>query len=385
MNYTKNEHGHYVWPTLYKTASKGKEQKWDICVVPLHGERGDIVVEHGQVGGKIQVAIVTVEKGKNLGKKNATTGEEQAGLEAQAKWLKQQDKGYSVERGGGSMELKPMLAHAYGDVKDKVVFPAYVQPKLDGCRCLAYKEAEGKVRLISRQNKEFGAWLDHIREAVDKIASVGDILDGELYVHGVPFQKVVSWIKKEQPATSNLQYHIYDRVSDECFADRSFANALLLDPVGSEAAKPHVFPDSCLVQVPTLSVESHEDVEKLHEKFVSEGYEGAILRVGDCKYTQGYRSRQLLKVKAFHDAEFEIVGVIDGKGKFAGRAIFQCKTLDGYMFEAVPRGRDELRQRYFDDREKLIGKQLTVKFFDWTSSEESVPRFPIALSVRDYE
>jgi hypothetical protein len=212
MNYTKNEHNHYVWPTLYKTASKGKEQQWDICVVPLHGERGDIVVEHGQVGGKIQVAIVTVEKGKNLGKKNATTGKEQAVLEAQAKWLKQQDKGYSVERGGGSMELKPMLAHKYEDVKD-IVFPAHIQPKLDGCRCLAYRESEDVVRLISRQGKDFGKWLGHIREALKHMMKVGDVFDGELYVHGTsrrscPGSKRISQTLPSWSTTSTTAFRL---------------------------------------------------------------------------------------------------------------------------------------------------------------------------------
>jgi DNA ligase-1 len=378
VNHTKNEHGHYVWPALYKTASKGKEQQWDICVVPLHGERGDIVVEHGQVGGKIQVAIVTVEKGKNLGKKNATTGKEQAVLEAQAKWLKQQDKGYSVERGGGSMELKPMLAHKYEDVKD-IVFPAHIQPKLDGCRCLAYRESEDVVRLISRQGKDFGKWLGHIREALKHMMKVGDVFDGELYVHGVNFQTVLSWIKKDQPDTSKLEYHVYDRVSADGFLDRMLQTFPRIAG-GSLASE-----TTCIRTVDTDSVNSREEVQAKHEEYVAAGYEGAILRLGDCKYTQGYRSRQLLKVKSFMDAEFKCVDVVDGVGKCAGQGIYVLETDKGACFNAKPKGRDEVRFDLFTNKADYIGKMVTVTFFEWTTSETPIPRFPIAIGVRDYE
>lgn len=384
-----------TWPTLYKSSSKSKEQQWDITVVPavigevspgIVGIPADIIVRHGQVGGKIQESKVHIDKGKNLGKANETTPYQQACSEAASKFLKQKDKGYSEERGGGSMERKPMLAHKYEDCKDKVVFPAYIQPKLDGMRCIAHRETPTLVTLTSRLGKEFGHWLNHIRDALGKLMEVGETWDGELYVHGMPFQTLSSLVKKEQPDTKKIQYHVYDKVTDDVFADRSFAIALALDPEGTEAAEPWKPVDPCLVKVPTLSVKDHTEVEFYHEHFVSRGYEGAILRVGDCTYKQGYRSRELLKVKAWQDGEFRIVGVKAGIGKMANQGIFVCEMPDkSATFDVKPTGRDSLRETYLREKDKYIGKMYTVKYFSMTDSEKPVPRFPSGIAVRDYE
>lgn len=367
------------WPKLYKKSSKDKEQQWDIKVVPVSGEPGkpdcaDIVVNHGQVDGKIQTSTVHVTQGKNLGKANATTPYTQAWSEAEAKWLKQKDKGYSEERGGGSMELKPMLAHKYEDCKDKVTFPAYLQPKLDGVRCLAHRESETKVRLISRQGKDFGTSLDHIRDTLLNILDVGETWDGELYVHGMTFQKLISLVKKDQPDSKKLEYHVYDKISDERF---SFRNSHLVENI------PYEHPTIKFVW--TAILYSHVAVESAHEKFVSEGYEGVMLRVGDCTYKQGYRSRELLKVKSFKDGEFKILDIVPGIGKMEDQGIFVCEMPDGTRFNCKPKGRDELRQDYLANKDKYIGKMLIVSYFEMTDSEHPVPRFPSGIAVRDYE
>ncbi len=374
-----------TWPTLFKKTSKGKDQQWDLAVVPCETIGTEeqwpavIRVKHGQVGGKIQTSSVYIDTGKNLGKANATTPVEQAVSEADSKWLKQKDKGYSEEMGGASLDLKPMLAHEYQ--KAKVTFPSYVQPKLDGVRCIAHCEAVNLVRLFSRQGKEFSG-LTHIKSALASVMKVGDVWDGELYVHGMPFQRIISLVKKDREESKAVEYHVYDAVSDEPFSNRFLWAINAIKAGNASVSSAHL---GCLRIVETMTASSHEDVEECHEMYVSAGYEGAILRVGDCTYARGHRSRQLLKVKAFTTDEFKIVGVEEGKGKFEGRAVFVCETAGGTRFNAVPRGRDELRQRYFQDREKLVGEMLTVRFFEWTTSDPPVPRFPVAIAVRDYE
>lgn len=123
-------------PTLYKTTSTGKEQMWDIKVLMLEENKPypTIRITYGQVGGKLQVKDEVIKVGKNLGKSNETTPAEQALSEAEARWTKQKErKGYSEERGGQDLSLRPMLAHKYLENQDKVTFPCFVQPKLDGC------------------------------------------------------------------------------------------------------------------------------------------------------------------------------------------------------------------------------------------------------------
>jgi DNA ligase-1 len=388
MDYSEHANGLRTWPTLYKTSSTGKEQQWDLAVVPtpyLDGvTAGTIRVEYGPVGGKIQTATVLVGKGKNLGKANETTPLEQATAEARARWLKQKDKGYAQRRGGGDMTYKPMLAHKYEDCKGKVAFPAWVQPKLDGVRAIAVRRGDD-IRLISRQGKEH-AGLAHVRRALLAFMREGDVWDGELYTHGMPFQTLVSLVKKDRPDSQKVGYHVYDMVSDAPFGERFF-DELLKGRFRADCTAVHGTDELLVVQpVVTVNVQCAEDVEAYHEKFVAAGYEGAMLRAGDCTYRQGYRSRELLKVKAFQEEDFRVVDVVPGVGKMADQGIFVCETGAGTLFRAKPRGRDALRQQYLAEKDRFIGKMLTVTFFSYTDDKlRPVPRFPVGKCVRDYE
>lgn len=378
------------FPVLYKTASDGKEQQWEIKVVPVYSVGdvaagteqpvAEIVTTHGQVGGKMQTATVRVEKGKNLNKANATTAWQQGQLEAEAKWKKQLDKGYSESRGGASMDLKPMLAQKYEDRKDKVDFAnAFVQPKLDGVRALAIRKGDN-ISLLSRQGKEH-VGLAHIRTSLLAVMPDGAIWDGELYHHDIEFQKIISLVKKEQTESARVQYHVYDSVGDEGFELRNHAVATALDPEGTESSGTK--PNPCLVLVPTLRVRSHDEVFAAHAEHVAAGYEGAMLRWGTNGYKSGYRSEHLLKIKSWTDGEFEIVDVVPGVGKEADKGTFVCKTAQGTLFNCRPEGSDSVRAEYLANKANYISKQLKVKYFDLTTSEAPVPRFPVGLAVRD--
>lgn len=117
------------WKTLYKKSSTGKVQIWKICV-----DGNKICIEHGQRGGKIQNTIEEVKKGKNIGKENETTPEQQAELKAESKYKKQLDKGY-VESLDNVDEIVylPMLAHTFDKRKNDIKYPCCVQRKFDGC------------------------------------------------------------------------------------------------------------------------------------------------------------------------------------------------------------------------------------------------------------
>ena len=114
---------------------------------------------------------------------------------------------------------------------------------------------------------------------------------------------------------------------------------------------------------------------------VEKGYEGAIIRPKAGKYEYGFRSNTLLKVKTFSDAEFEVVNVIEGKGKFEGKACFICKNdlTDSTLVCTIATTMEEKAQQ-FQNKEKYIGKKLTVKFFGRT--DEQIPRFPTGKAFR---
>lgn len=363
---------------LYKITKTGAVQEWNIEIGEFDGQ-WYYEVTHGQKDGKKQVKRSYV-KGKNIGKANETTPEQQARSEALSKRLKQLDGGYSdsleaVE--AGEISLLPMLAHEYVENQAKVVFPAYLQPKLDGIRCLAYFE-DGDVHLISRKGKPFV--LKHISDSLRKMYEDGElpqstILDGELYHPDIEFQQIVSLIKREQKDTGLVQFHIYD-VADHTlsFASR-FVNGLQ-----------KIFkPTTNIKLVETRQVTDEQDVYNLHTNWTLHlGYEGSIIRYGEKPYEIGKRSRFLLKLKDFKTEEFIIFGA--KQNVFApDTCVFILHTKDGHPFDCMPVGTHEQRKAMWTNCLDYIGKLMTVKFFEWTTSEKSVPRFPVGLCVRDYE
>jgi ATP-dependent DNA ligase len=126
---------------------------------------------------------------------------------------------------------------------------------------------------------------------------------------------------------------------------------------------------------------SYEDIKIMHDYFVTEGYEGIILRK-DEQY-KNTRSSNLLKYKEFDDDEMEIIGFSEGVGTEVGLVIWEVKTNDGLIFTVRPKGDFEERKKLFENGEKYIGKKITVRFQG--KSEKGIPRFPIGISIRDYE
>lgn len=124
-----------TFPTLYKKSSTGKISQWDIYADDEASTSTFYTVIFGYIDGKKQTTSVEIKTGKNIGKKNETTPYEQACAEAESKWKKQLDKGYTQSKGTGlfAERISPMLAWSYKDYAHKIKWPCYWQPKLDGC------------------------------------------------------------------------------------------------------------------------------------------------------------------------------------------------------------------------------------------------------------
>lgn len=350
-------------PTLYARASGGKIKVWMIGT-----EGADIVTHHGYFDGEMTESRKTA-KPKNVGRANETTAEEQAKLEAAAKWKKQREqKGYVEDRAQiDAIPLRPMLAHVYEKRKSALVLPAFVQPKLDGIRCLAQRTDSG-VSMVSRNGKPINT-LPHIEEFLGDILSPGDVLDGELFTRDLTLQQIGSGVKKASALSERVEYWVYDAVRDEVFKHRfEFIEGLFL-------AGP-------CVQVRTEWAHTERVIMQHHEAHIAEGYEGTIVRNAEAPYRRGHRSADLLKLKDFEDAEFEIIGGKEGEGKDSGTVIFRCKCEAG-EFDVRPRGTHEQRTRWFRDLEALIGRQLTVRYQRLT--DEGKPFHPVGVALRDYE
>ena len=134
-----------------------------------------------------------------------------------------------------------------------------------------------------------------------------------------------------------------------------------------------------IVKVLTLEVQSEEQVLALQEKFLEAGFEGSMVRNLKGKYQMGVRSKDLLKVKLFEDAEFEIVGFTQAEGGHSGCVKWICATKDGKQFTVVPNGSLADRRGWFRNGDQFIGKLLTVKFQGY--SEDGLPQ--IAKGIPD--
>lgn len=387
---------------LYKRNKNGSIQQWQIEVrevreAELYGASGEygsgavaageIIVSFGQVGGQIQVTKDLVTRGKNEGRSNATTALQQAEAEACSRWQKQVKKGYTTDLDKaqkGEDEIGgylPMLAHSYADHGKKIQFPAMTQPKLDGIRCVAEITGDG-VRLFSRTRKPITS-MKHIENElfeIWKLIGTDMVLDGELYNHELKhdFEQIVSAVRREDydPAVSQkVQYHIYDMISDE----DAMARQLTLDSIFRDLPFSHDY----LRRVDTRMVSSAREVTEHHDKYVAEGYEGAMVRSPAAKY-QNSRSYDLQKVKVMRDEEFEIIGVKEGRGKMAGKGIFICTIEDrSETFDCKLEGPLENLEKVWQNRDSYAGRKLTVQY--QKRSSKNVPIFPVGLRVREEE
>lgn len=392
-------------PTLFSQTSKGGIEQWTIRVEPhdkfLDGDLAphDIVTEHGLIGGKLQEARETVVQGKNVGKKNETTPKDQAMSQAMSEWnTKKTRKGYTedlekAKLGGndGAGGIRPMLAKKWTEHGDKVIFPVYVQPKLDGIRCVALVGADGKVTLWSREQKQFLA-MPQLQAYIESLnLPPGTILDGELYNHELrsDFEKIASCTRKPYPASEEeqalIQYHVYDLPSqDGHFGTRWIKLALTL-PTDHPVIK----------VVETKFLKTEEELLEYFEHCRKIGYEGCMIRALEISgkkgkviysdvYEQDTRSYFLLKMKEFDEDEFQITGVKEGVGKMAGLAIFECVAKSDNKFDVKMEGALEGLRKYITDDTTWKGKKLTVQYQGITNKNR-VPRFPVGKAVRDYE
>jgi len=365
-------------PTLYCKSKTGKTQVWNIQVIG-----STIRVSYGYQDGAVTVNEKTITTGKNIGKKNETTPEQQATSEARSTWDKKKTGGYAESLDDAHVPgvadaaavaaheaILPMLAHDYHKRGKDIKFPCFVQPKLDGVRCI-FKNGV----LTSRQGKVFPN-MEHITQ---DLKDVDLVLDGELYSNTLNFQQFVGLVRKkkhndaEKQLLRQVKFHVYDCVNDKPFSERNEAINELF------SKRLYAFSEPLL----TEECKSKEDLKKFHDKYVADGKEGLIIRNKDGLYQLAARSKDLQKYKEFEDAEYKVTGFTDGEGSEKGLVIWICETSAGKSFHVRPRGTHEARAEIFNEAKDYVGKSLTVRYQELT--EEGIPRFPVGIAFRDYE
>ena len=362
---------------IYKKTSTGKIQQWQAWVEKT--ETGYLLkVRSGQTDGKLtETTGQIIDEGKQK-----RTAKEQAVFEANSKVNKKLDEGYfeSIESATNYVKLLPMLAHPFAKRKHNINYPAIVQRKFDGVRCLAFLKDDGTVSLMSRKGKEF-PHMNHIRK--DIAANNSDItliLDGELYSDTLSFQVLVGLVKRVTLKEGNdeqmlqVSLRVYDCIKlneEPGFQQRHEMIAKVTDGA------------NYLSLVENFTVKSEKEIHEAQARFVEEGYEGAMVRNITGAYAIGKRSANLQKVKTFLDGEYEIVGFNQASGNDIGTVIWVCKTPEGNQFNVRPRGTREVKREQYENGDSYIGRQLTVRYQELT--DDGVPRFPVGIAIRDYE
>jgi DNA ligase 1 len=344
--------------TIYKKDSSGKVRYLTIL------SQGPAVVQiSGVVGTSNPVENISQCEAKNVGKVNATTAEEQAISEANSKLLEKMRLGYfdTIEEAnekGGSSFLLPMLAKDFKKEVRKVKFPCYVQPKLDGMRSL-YDEG-----FISRTGKPVET-LGHI--AIPDME--GFILDGELYAHGISFQENMKLIKKyRQGETEQVKYHVYDVVMDAPFEKRYLIATNLVKYLDN------------VELVPTHLIHCEDDLLRLHQEFLSQGYEGTMVRHSEEGYQVNKRSSQLLKFKDFLDEVYEVVDIDPSESRpEQGVVVCLCRKTN-QTFKTGMKFSHAEREEILVNKQNYIGKMAEVRFFELTDG--GLPRFPVCAGFR---
>lgn len=353
--------------TLYGLDKGGKYKVWSIWT-----EGHELYIMHGAENGKMQAKCENVW-GKNIGRSNETTPAEQAELEAMSRWRKQVDKGYrETKEELEELPLLPMLALDYLKQGHRVQYPCFGSPKLDGVRCLAIRHAD-RVELKSRGGKEYV--VPHIQDQLMLCMEVGQVFDGELYIHGKYLEEIVSAVKKTNDNTIDLEYIIFDIVKDETYEHRL---------ISMQALRRYKL--SCL-ECPSIDVisfceiQDEEHMKQKHKEYVTAGYEGIMLRSHGGKYESGKRSADLQKYKTFFDEEFEIVGIKEDRN---GNAVFELYDHVADKNFDCCYGDFDQRKHQLNNPEQYVGKALTVKY-QTRYKDSRLPQFPTGVRIREGE
>ena len=410
--------GCWEFPTVYTTDKTGHSRVWQIKVrliktasrqdyttinwnllgedtVPVHPDylvggatlpKGVIAqywTEAGCVGGTITRSAPTYTTEKNVGRANFRDTFKTALVEARGKYLKKLDKGGSVDEDQAidtsSQKVLPMLAHNWNMYTNKK-WPVYVQPKLDGVRCLMYWDGH-QVVMYTRTRKEYphNPSNDAVREAVRPLLlkNKGMYLDGELYNHTLRLQDISHLTRSGAGGSEEVDYWIYDIIIPSLvFSERTrMLRRMYITGCGSR-----------IHFTPTHLVTDLTELNDYYNKFLNDGYEGMMVREVDGTYGIGTRSRNLLKRKEVFTNEFEVVGFTQGTGRDVGAVIWKCCTTEGLSFNVVQNGTYEERYKMFKECEenftdKYANRLITVEYRGL--SEDNVPQHGRAIHFRD--
>ena len=283
---------------------------------------------------------------------------------------------HSFSKVNNIQKFSVLLANDINKVKNiekKLNFPLYIQPKLDGYRCVAiYQDSEWK--LFSRNGKEYKNF-PQIIEKLNQYANINFVYDGEIMSDDFMSMQQTAFSDKKKRVVGDLFYAVFDRI-------------LLTDWQEQKSATPFFQRFSAINEfeelneiklVRTIEINDLNQISEFHQQFVTEGYEGLMIR-NNTPY-EWKRTDNLIKVKDMKTMDCRILDVQYGSNKFTDR-MGAILVLQENGIECLVGGgfSDEERLHFIQQKQELIGKIIEVKYQELT--EHNCMRFPVFLRFR---
>lgn len=390
--------------TILVTRDSNNKIRVLILTLTEVGTNFEITRESGLYKGKmVKQPTITITTGKVK-----RTVKEQAELQYNALVKKAKDKSYKdlkdfglddfpenlddlllkVNKGQNGA-VKPMLAKLIESVPESTLSKFstfFISRKIDGLRTLIFYK-DGGLHTASRGGGgNYDYAFSHILKNKRLLNYFKDhpdlVLDGEGFRFGETLQRISGCARLESGILPfKIQYYIYDIVDlEKSFRTRYQMIQQLKQDLNLGFDPNKVFTDNeLMIQIlPQEEIKNDKDtIWKLHDQYVSEGWEGAVLRDPDGLYKPN--SRSMIKCKSRKDAEFLTVGYELGLRGIED-LVFKMKTDDGKDFLAKPVGSREIKDHLFADMNNIIGKKATCTYF--YLSDDGIPLQPVWKSVR---
>ena len=414
--------------TLYSRNAKGKILSWIITATD-NDIHATITVASGELKGKKVITSRVIISGKNIGRSNETSYWEQAITEVNSEWIDKRKKGYKTlgdldivdnhdgtflntktgetiscdlatildmyipeEKSDPDGNLKPMKCQPYR--RGKMKYPCFGQPKINGGRCVARLEPVKVTDLFSTEDT---AWrlrckegdeliIPHIVKALKGLPNLP--YDGEVYIQKIPVTTINGAARNSKnPVNKNLMLWIFDLSIPKVSQKDRF---IKLDQIANDFVAPVAFVDkkgstnhqwfssfeTPVVILDHVVLNSDEEAEDYREKCISAGFEGCVIRDMDATYKFGSRPITMMKLKNFIDAEFEVVDIIPQE-KRPDLPVFVLRNdINSLTFESNPTGTHDFQKDILINKEKWIGKFVTVRY-----RERTIENLPFHTNV----
>jgi DNA ligase-1 len=286
---------------------------------------------------------------------------------------------------------KPMLAKQADKVTNTKIFNKewYASRKIDGLRALIYMGKDGKLHTASRGAMNYDAAMCEIINHPTLIKLFKDnpglIMDGECYHHGYSLQQLSGIARTQKTAIDYgiLQFYWYDIVDTNSTFDERWAFMQdIKDQLNLTFDPEREFKNGELrIQfVPQIITSSWNAIMDLHNEYVSQGWEGVVIRDPDKVYRPNGRTNDMIKIKLYKSSEFLITGYELGL-RGTEDMVFTLVTKDGIEFKAKPHGDREQKEWYVDNFEtECLNQYATVKYF--YLSDTGCPLQPSVSNIR---